>query len=149
MGNDIMQYRVAIGLFCCITFKGRTCFKLDLAVLFANNGLFVSFLQAELQLMRDLFIVEWKACTVILFLCLLQCQFNNVDVTLIILLLIQLAGDVQSNPGPTINNANVNGNCLSIFHLNVGSIRNKLTYLSEYLSDFDIICFTETHLNDC
>ena len=55
-----------------------------------------------------------------------------------IALLLLRAGDFESNPG--------NG-CLSIAHLNIRSIRNKLNYVTDHLSDFDIICFTETHLD--
>ena len=37
-------------------------------------------------------------------------------------------------------------NCLSIAHLNTRSIRKKLDYIKDYFLDFDILCFTETHL---
>ena len=51
------------------------------------------------------------------------------------------AGDVERNPGPnTINNS------LSILHCNIRSIRNKLDYITENLLDFDILCFSESHL---
>ena len=66
---------------------------------------------------------------------------------ILILLLLLRAGDVESNPGPVFHsNTNDNG-CLSIAHLNIRSIRNKLNYVTDHLSDFDIICFTETHLD--
>ena len=34
---------------------------------------------------------------------------------------------------------------ITIFHLNTRCVRNKLEYLSEYLSDNQIVCFSETH----
>jgi hypothetical protein len=36
---------------------------------------------------------------------------------------------------------------LTIFHLNIRSIRNKLCSIL-YLLDHDILCFTETHLDN-
>ena len=46
------------------------------------------------------------------------------------------------NPGPdTINSS------LSILHSNIRSIRNKLDYITENFLDFDILSFTESHLD--
>ena len=60
---------------------------------------------------------------------------------MLILLLLE-AGDIERNPGPkTINNS------LSILHCNIRSIRNKLDYITENLLDFDILCFSESHLD--
>ncbi len=56
-------------------------------------------------------------------------------------LLLILAGDVETNPGP-FNDIG----CLSILHQNIRSIRNKFDYVKDNFLDFDIICFTETHL---
>lgn len=56
------------------------------------------------------------------------------------------AGDVELNPGPVVP-LESNDGCLSIVHLNMRSIRNKLDYISTHLSDIDIMCFTETHLD--
>ena len=69
--------------------------------------------------------------------------FNNVHFivmayTLLTLLLL-LSGDIESNPGPTEN-------CLSIIHSNIRSIRNKIEFIKNHLLDFDVLCFTETHL---
>ena len=36
---------------------------------------------------------------------------------------------------------------LSILHLNIWSIRYKLSYVQDQLSGFDVICFSETHLD--
>ena len=46
------------------------------------------------------------------------------------------------NPGPNIIN-----NSFSILHSNIRSIRNKLDYITENFLDFDILCFTESHLD--
>ncbi len=56
---------------------------------------------------------------------------------------ILLSGDIESNPGPD----NDNPGCLSIIHQNIRSIRNKMDYIKSNFVDFDIICFTETHLS--
>ena len=63
-----------------------------------------------------------------------------------------MCGDIHSNPGQ-INSTNTSfssslgGDCLSIMKLNIRSIRNKLEFIYDELSDFDILCFTETHLD--
>lgn len=52
------------------------------------------------------------------------------------------AFDIEQNPGPNSTFAD-----LSILHLNVRSIRNKLDFLKDNFLDFDILCFSETHLD--
>ena len=54
------------------------------------------------------------------------------------------AGDVELNPGPDTHETS---HSLSLLHCNIRSIRNKLEYIKQYLIDFNILCFTETHLN--
>lgn len=56
--------------------------------------------------------------------------------------LLLLCGDIEVNPGPIM------ANVLDILHLNIRSIRNKVAHLNTIVHDFDILCFTETHL-DC
>ena len=53
-----------------------------------------------------------------------------------------LGGDIETNPGPDISNV------LDIIHLNIRSIRNKIAFLNTFVHDFDILCFTETHLDN-
>ena len=70
--------------------------------------------------------------------------------TLFIFLFLLMCGDIHSNQGhiDTFNSSHsssIGCNCLSILHLNIRSIRNKLDFINE-LCDFDILCFTETHL---
>lgn len=57
------------------------------------------------------------------------------------MLLLIRSGNVELNPGP-------DDNSIGIMHLNIRSIRNKLEFIKENYSDFDIISFTETHLDD-
>ena len=50
--------------------------------------------------------------------------------------------NVEMNPGPdTINNS------LPILHSNIRSIRNKFDYITKNFLDFDVLCFTESHLD--
>lgn len=54
-----------------------------------------------------------------------------------------MCGDFEPNPGPIEDNAYT----LDILHLNVRSIRNKIENLLYLVSDIDILCFTESHLD--
>lgn len=71
----------------------------------------------------------------------LQSYFDNNMYTVILLMLLLMCMDVESDPGPTINE-------LSIFHLNIRSVRNKLDYIEDIASDYNIISLTETHLDE-
>ena len=51
------------------------------------------------------------------------------------------ARDIERNPGPG------NENPLSIMHLNIRSNRHKLHFITDYLTDMEILCFSETHLD--
>ena len=57
-----------------------------------------------------------------------------------IVMLLLLAGDVEINPGPPSHD-------LSICHLNVQSLRNKLELVAVELSQFDILTVSETWLD--
>ena len=56
-----------------------------------------------------------------------------------------MANDIAENPGPETGETVSSG--ISIFHLNIRSIRNKL-YDILHLLEYDILCFSETHLDD-
>jgi hypothetical protein len=60
-------------------------------------------------------------------------------------MLLLLSGDIHKNPGPTFENQT---DSLSVLHQNIRSIRHKMQYIKENFLDFDILCFTETHLNN-
>ena len=80
------------------------------------------------------------------YTCCLTPSITNSDVfySLIMRNLLLLAGDVKINPGPQDNY----NNCFSIIHQNIRSIRSKMEYIKNNFSDFDILCFTETHLTN-
>ncbi len=145
MGNDITQYRIAIGVFYGCRYKLRycRCYKNSLTYCDIFN-----LLCGEFRELCGIFSIRCKTFLACVLLCFIQASLYNMNVTLVLLLLLQLAGDVESNPGP--NNNDVTSNCksLSIFHLNTRSVRHKLDFLSEFLSEYLIVCFTETHLDD-
>ena len=55
-----------------------------------------------------------------------------------------VCGDVEINPGPADNPVKEH---LSVFHLNIRSVRNKLNVLEDIAADYDSVCVTETHLD--
>ena len=70
------------------------------------------------------------------------------NIMLMFLLLLFLAGDVEKNPGPMGTPVSeTNNKSLTIFHSNIRSLRNKINYISDIIEDFDIVFFTETHLD--
>ena len=50
-------------------------------------------------------------------------------------ILLLEAGDIERNPGPGTDSA------VSILHVNVRSIRNKIKYIQDNFMDLDILCF--------
>ena len=57
-----------------------------------------------------------------------------------------ISGDVEANPGPG-NTSTDQNYCLSIYHHNIRSIRNKINDRVHIVQDFAIVFFTETHLD--
>ena len=61
---------------------------------------------------------------------------NSVQFSLLILLLILQAGDVERNPGPVSSGKSF---LLSILHCNIRSVRNKLNFIRDESLDFNIL----------
>ena len=76
-----------------------------------------------------------------------MCNTANLHFVYVLASLLLISGDIESNPGPLNSSEAIQG-VVSILHLNIRSIRNKLKYISETLSDNDILCFTESHLDE-
>ena len=55
-------------------------------------------------------------------------------------------GDVERNPGPGNTSTNQNY-CLTIYHHNIRSIRDKINDIVHIVQDLDIVFFTEAHLD--
>jgi exonuclease III len=127
MGDDLQIWRAAIGLFNCRSFLNINKVKVKFMV--------------SLELLR---ILLKLAKILILLLSLTKKYICNISCVVVVLLLLLRAGDVETNPGPV---SGVEG-CLSILHCNIRSIRHKLDYIRDSFIDFDILCFTETHLDE-
>ena len=71
----------------------------------------------------------------------------NYKVFVLIIMLLLIHGDIESNPRPKRRTSNYFSSC----HWNVDSImaHNKLSFLSAYniLHKYDVICISETHLD--
>ena len=72
---------------------------------------------------------------------LLDASILNYQFSIIMILLLLEAGDVERNPGPNPDHT------LSFLHLNIRSIRNKIDFLKDNFMDFEVLCFSETHLD--
>ena len=128
MGISLDQWRVSIGLFHCCTVGS----SLTLTVRCSLMHLFWSFLAKVTSIFKWVCLVSQQQ---------LESSLCNFQFSLVMFLLLLEAGDIDSNPGPE------NEHLLSILHLNIRSIRNKISYIQDHLSDFDVICFSETHLD--
>jgi hypothetical protein len=63
-------------------------------------------------------------------------------------LCVLLSGDIEQNPGPTQGDTTGTlQSSISICHLNIRSLRNKIDDIVHIVEDFDIVCFTETHFD--
>jgi hypothetical protein len=55
--------------------------------------------------------------------------YDAMSFCLIIIYTLIIAGDVELNPGPEETPVNFEDHCLSIFHGNIRSLRNKVDYI--------------------
>ena len=128
MGNCMDQWRVTIGMFYCRCQKIRLLRKVSIYISFSLS--YISIFCRYLKILTDMAIKTNN-------------QFLNdifYFITLNILLII--AGDVERNPGPELFN-----HTLFVLHQNIRSIRNKFEYIKDTFMDYDILTFTETHLD--
>lgn len=129
MGNSLLQWRVTVGMFYnrCqgLIRTGKVSIKLIIDF---------HFLQFIFKVLQQLLSLLARANKMVLI--------ENFYFIIIHLLLI-LSGDVEVNPGPQIFK-----HSLSILHNNIRSLRNKIDYIKDNYLDFDILCFTETLLDD-
>lgn len=124
MGVDIETYRAAIGIFYTSSHKSL---KLPMKVI--NFNLRFHFY-----------------CTLGIFaMLLLGCYLKNDKFTFYKIILLMICMDVHPNPGP---NSTSTICTLDIMHLNTRSIRNKINYISNLSDSYQILCFSETHLDD-
>lgn len=130
MGSTLEQYRAAVGLY---YYRSR-CTTKHLLFRVSLLNLFTYFLLKGLR----------YYITRLLSKVVQESLFISYILQIIHVLLI-LSGDVETNPGP--EHLHVTQFTLDIFHLNVRSIRNKFDQFLSLVSDYDILCFTESHLD--
>ncbi|MCG8094922.1 MAG: endonuclease/exonuclease/phosphatase family protein [Candidatus Thiodiazotropha endolucinida] len=132
MGISVDQWRAAIGLFGGLDIRGsRSAFYVKLSF----SRFYQKFKWLYLYILSLLLSISKSLTETI----------SNNHFCFIILMLMLQALDIEKNPGPAnSNSANAE---LSILHLNIRSIRNKIDYIKDHFLDFDILCFTETHLD--
>ena len=133
MVNDVTAWRASIGLF-----NNRfICYERVMRHIKSNIFNLFS------HLVR-LFIVHIK-CSLLNGLQSAKIKLQLILFNTIAWLLILQAGDVEMDPGPIIPEKTY---LLSLLHCNIRGIRNKLNFIREEFLDFNVLCFTETHLNE-
>ena len=130
MNVSLDQWRISIGLF-----HGAT------SVGIFNKRYYMSFL-STINYIIILFKFIQQALFMNLNISILRDFLQNCHFALIISILLLLASDIEQNPGPPNFLSD-----LSVLHLNIRSIRNKMEYIIDNFLDFDILCFSETHLD--
>ena len=135
MGNDVVCWRASIGLFYC---KTRAISKRFVKTLHFSTCIY--------ELLSEINLNITLSTMGILFI--LSCKTANVHYILYLMTLLLLSGDIEPNPGPDSSSSETTLGAISIMHLNIRSLRNKLNFVFDNFCDFDILCFTETHLND-
>lgn len=133
MGVDLITYRVAIGIFGNLISSVHCISRKICNIDHILNKDFLNDL-------KEIFLANIKVTLILPTLFFVQAATHNDQSLILILLLLLCCMDVHPNPGPESSD-------LSIFHLNIRSVRNKLSYLNDIAPDFDIICLTESHLD--
>ena len=133
MGNDLISWRAAIGLH-----HGRGYKLMKKATIHVDLWAhFINLTCAFVKFGGDFMSVNMHSVTD---------MAQNLQLYFIIIQLIFLimAGDVELNPGPAQHASDYT---LSLLHCNIRSIRHKLEYIRDNFIDFNVLCFTETHLD--
>lgn len=126
MGIRVNQWRVSIGPFCCCSFNGYHSFFQSTNLIFLFNcwKKLLPYLKYIWNLTQYLLVSSYKL-PFVFEICSLHLR----------------AGDIECSPG------SIYENLLFIMHLNIRSIRNKIESIQDNFVDFDILCFSETHLD--
>lgn len=129
--GDIVTHRINIGLF-YMKISMPCCKKSFRVLYFRLFDHFIS-LYCFMCLLLGGFISRFRS------------TYSNLVYYLLLGSILLLSGDIETNPGDT---PDATDSSLSIFHSNIRSLRNKIAYITDIISDFDVVFFTETHL-DC
>ena len=65
-------------------------------------------------------------------------NYDVVVITLMVIHLLLLAGDIELNPGPR-GTPDLIEIVLSIYHDNIRSLRNKVNYITNLIEEFDSV----------
>ena len=130
MNVSLDQWRISIGLFHSVTSMGIFNKRYYMSLLSTIYYIIILFKSIQLALFMNLNIS------------ILRDFLQNCHFALIISILLLLASGIEQNPGPLNFLSD-----LSVLHLNIRSIRNKMEYIIDNFLDFDILCFSETHLD--
>ncbi|CAG2227127.1 unnamed protein product [Mytilus edulis] len=131
MGSDIVAHRISIGLFYCKLSSGCVKTVIKHTVSF-NDVLFE--ICVNLEKCKLWILSKYKSYS------------DIVSFYMLLYSLLLICGDIESNPGPG-GTPDPPEKTLSIFHGNIRSLRNKLNYITDIIEDFDIVFFTESHLD--
>ena len=124
MGVDITTYRAAIGVFYSATHRSLSLPNLAMRFNFTFK----------------------LCCALSTFALLALGNFLKHDkFTFYKIILLVICMDIHPNPGP--NNTDTI-HTLDILHLNTRNIRNKMNSISDLSESYQILCFSETHLDD-
>ena len=131
MGNDLVLYRAAIGLF-----NTRKRGRIE------NH----SYCNGPTTY-QEILLTNFRCSFHTVALTVLHSINPNINVVFLLFVLhfILLVGNVEQNPGP--DNLSIDDNSISICNINIRSIRNKLEFLHNFVEEFDLIAITETHLD--
>ena len=124
MGVDITAYRAAIGIF-----YAATHISWRLLIISLN---YILLLQLLCALSSFVFLA-------------LRCLTKIDQFAFYKIFLLMICMDINPNPGPNDTNSS---HTIDIMHLNTHSIRNKLNFISNLSDTYQVVCFSETHLDD-
>ncbi|CAC5399737.1 unnamed protein product [Mytilus coruscus] len=131
MGSDIVAHRISIGLFYCKISSG--CVKTVIKHTFSFNDVLFE-ICVNLEKYKLWILSKYKSYS------------DIVSFYMLLYSLLLICGDIESNPGPG-GTSDPPEKTLSVFHGNIRSLRNKLNYITDIIEDFDIVFFTESHLD--
>ena len=139
MGNSVVDYRAAIGLFYNKKIKSGPVF---------------SYRDSYLRLL----ITNLRCSLLVFCLCILQTVNPRINIVFLLYVLhfLLLIGTVHPNPGPmtdvgqniSFSNSTLSSeNYISICSINIRSIRNKLEFLNNFFEEFDLLAVSESHID--
>lgn len=127
--------------------------KLKLMVCLLYLDLLAEFISVTIQV-TELLVVNQKCITgkrhtafITVFLICAAGSLLNSNMTSHLIpysaILLLLSGDIETNPGPDKETENI----LSVYHINVWSLRNKMDLVTSHCDKYEVVAITETKLD--